>query len=273
MIGHEQLVRDFTRLASQDKLGHGYIFFGPPRVGKRLFALSLANLLERKTFSDEGKVLIDVSLVLSENQSIGIEAIRAAKDFLMQTPIASSRRALIIDNAELLTLEAQNALLKTAEEPPPHGLVILVTSEPQFLWPTLVSRLQQIFFGAVPRAEIEKWLVAQEMAKQPAAAKLAKAVSGEPGLAWALLHDTAFIEKKNAADELMALRPEARAERIKVLVDDENFSLTDFLDALMIALALAGKKHAETWHRVLELRQSAGYFNLNPRLQLTALLT
>jgi len=83
----------------------------------------------------------DVLEIIPET-SIGIDEIRQIKTFLSRKPIGSTQNTVIIRNAEKLTLPAQNALLKTLEEPPGNSQVYLVTNHPDQLLPTILSRVQ-----------------------------------------------------------------------------------------------------------------------------------
>src|ERR1700684_642687 len=114
MIGHEKNLADLKDLNERGQLGHGYVFYGPSMVGKKLFARTFAMYLENDTNVFSDCMIIEPG----DHSSISIDAVRDIKNFLWQKPNASSRRTLIIDEAELLTAEAQNALLKVTEEPP-----------------------------------------------------------------------------------------------------------------------------------------------------------
>src|SRR5437868_6809233 len=123
MIGHKKILDDIKALADRDALGHGYIFFGPAMVGKKLTARLFADYLEHQEINKEGVILSDYKLIeAGENNSIGIDAAREIKNFLWQKPNVSLRRTLVIDDAELMTTEAQNAILKVTEEPPASSL-------------------------------------------------------------------------------------------------------------------------------------------------------
>jgi DNA polymerase III gamma/tau subunit len=157
MIGHKKIWKELTALAESGDLGHGYVFFGPAMVGKRTFARELAEYFEKASSAGPGAILSDFMLVepLAGAGSIGIDAARGIRNFLWQKPNMSLRRTLVIDDAELLTAEAQNALLKVTEEPPASSLLILITSDIESVMPTILSRLPKIYFGAVPEKDIE----------------------------------------------------------------------------------------------------------------------
>ena len=164
IVGHEQLIKDLKNLADQDKLSHGYIFWGPERVGKRTVALALANYLENGNFSPDHKKILNDCLLIQpgENKIIGIDQVREIKHFLSQKPNVSRRRLVTIDNGHLLTDEAQNALLKTVEDPPSSALIILIIKDPESIRMTVASRLQKIYFPSISKKKIKEWLVEKQ---------------------------------------------------------------------------------------------------------------
>jgi DNA polymerase III subunit delta' len=276
MIGHEKIIGDLQSFHERGSLGHGYIFFGPAMVGKRMAAMECARFLEHGSLEQSDAheaMLTDLMLVApSENGSIGIDAVREIRNFLWQKPNASPRRTLIIDDAELLTTEAQNALLKLTEEPPISSLLILVTSDVESILSTITSRLPKIYFGAVPEKEIVKWL---EMGgEKKKAAEIAKKATGKPGLAWRLLHDEDFKGQIELAEKLLKTPAATRRDLIKKIIEPDEFRFRKFLDAFIITLAWQGVtgSKAALWHKALALYDRETNFSLNPRLQLEALL-
>ncbi len=286
VIGHEKIIGDLTRLAHNSELSHGYIFYGLPMVGKRTTALALARYLEKGAFEApfESEVLQDTKVIdvafakqLDPNlkDSISIDAVREIKHFLWQKPNVSAKRTLVIDDAEFLTNDAQNALLKITEEPPASSLLIVVTSDLESLMPTILSRLQKIYFGAVPEAAIAAWMEKEQRVSKAKAASLTKKALGKPGLAWRLLNDEVFQKNLAWAETFLKAAPAGRRDVIKRLLEPEEFNLRKFLDAVIIILAWEKPSKANTalWHKALALYQNITNFGLNPRLQLENLLT
>lgn len=160
ILGHKNLIADFKKMADGMLFGHGYIFFGPEGVGKFLIARAIANYLETKNFGWPEGTLSDVLIIEpDEKNSIGIDRAREISGYLYQKPIISKYRTVIINDAEALTPEAQNSLLKISEEPPAAGLLILVARDPELLRRTLVSRFNKLFFSNISIKEIVGWLV------------------------------------------------------------------------------------------------------------------
>ena len=292
MIGHETLITHLKTLGERDALGHGYLFYGPAMVGKHTTAVALARFLETGIFTPEFGVLengreavlqdakvIDAAFMRSLNpdageDSIGIDAVRETKNFLWQRPAASPRRTLIVDEADLLTTEAQNALLKIAEEPPAAALLILVVSDIERILPTIASRLPAIYFGTVPQKAIAAWLTAEHGVPAAEAATFAARAFGKPGMAWRLARNESFRNDLARAEEFLATAPAERRDFIKKLIAPDDFSLRRFLDAVILALAWKqpSKETSRFWHKTLQLYGNTTNFSPNPRLQLEALM-
>jgi DNA polymerase III delta prime subunit len=251
-------------------------------VGKRTFASALARFLEKGVFEPaaEGEVLQDAKIIDlafakhldsdKKGDSIGIDAVREIRNFLWQKPNVSKRRTLVLDEAEFLTAEAQNALLKITEEPPASSLIILVSSDPDGLLPTILSRIEKVYFGLVPEKEIIEWLVRDRKLVSTDAKTFAKRSFGKPGLAIRLAEDEGFQKNIALAEKLLKVQPAARRDLIKEILEPDDFNFNKFIDALI--LALAGEKESKTrdilWHRALLLADRESNFSLNPRLQL-----
>lgn len=271
IIGHERLIKDLKNLADRGGLSHGYLFWGPERVGKKTAALAFANYLEEKVFETPSGILSDNFLIVPrEERSIGIDRIREIKNFLWQKPNRSSHRTVVIDDAQLLTNEAQDALLKISENPPASGLVILVVRNPELLKQTLSSRFQKIYFSSVPREEIKSWLVREHKLSPSRAEELANDSLNQPGRAIALFGNKTHNATEESAKKFLRLSRSEKSVFVKDLVARDTFRLEDFLDALIVQILRT--KNFDLWHRVLALRRDASYLNVNPRLQLETLL-
>lgn len=272
MVGHDALKKEYLNLADKRELAQGYIFFGPAGVGKRTFAASLANYLETGAFEETSiRPLGDYKVISpGEERSLGIDAIREAKSFLQRRPEASPYRVLVIDQAEVLTVEAENALLKITEEPTSSAIIILVATAPEELLPTLQSRMRPIYFAPLPDDAVQTWLMERGI-KQKEAAELAKRSFGRPGLALRMHSDESYQQLLETAKDFLKGSPASRKSIIKSLTDEETFSLDAFLEALMIVGYPEYVTKTPFWHAVLALRGEARKFGLNAKLQLTAL--
>ncbi|HLD00101.1 MAG TPA: AAA family ATPase [Patescibacteria group bacterium] len=271
LIGHKTIIRDLKKLADVGDLAHGYVFCGPEMIGKRFTAESLANFLETGSF-ELPKLLQDCLVIKPIGNTIGIDQVREIKNFLWQKPAISSRRTLILDDAHSMTAEAQNALLKITEEPPASSLILLVTSDPDALNPTVFSRLQKIYFSPVSANELTRWVEEKFGNKKDVTAAVSKSL-GRPGLICALLTDERFTESIVYAERLLQVPADKRRDLLKKMTDQEDFSFRKLLDTLIIISSweFIEEKNVSFWHALLRLRHDAAYFNLNPRLQIESL--
>ena len=134
-----------------------------------------------------------------DNGSIKIEQVREAIERTGYRPFEGRRRVVVIDEADALVPQAQNALLKTLEEPPPSSVFVLVTARPDVLLPTVRSRCPQLRFRQLSPDEIARGLVARGLGQAEAQA-VAAGADGSLGRAL-----------EASAEDLVAAREVARA--------------------------------------------------------------
>lgn len=166
IIGHEHIVEMLARTAIEDRPAHSYLFTGIEGIGKKMVGIRFAGLLNCPTPSADlrGECMTcrrieamnhpDFEILLPDRGSIRIEQVRQIQAFFKFPPYEGRWRISLIDDAHLLTRAAQNALLKTMEEPPVGRMLILVTPKPHLLLPTVRSRCRRIRFGPLPSNEV-----------------------------------------------------------------------------------------------------------------------
>jgi DNA polymerase-3 subunit delta' len=168
---------------------HAVLLVGSNGIGK----MSLAQAVVAEALGLECKKLAThpyFTVVRSDKDSISIDAIRELQRFLQLKTLGSGklRRAVIIEHAERLTIEAQNALLKLLEEPPEDTLLVLGADNQRGLLPTILSRTQLITAYAPAEAELKQYFA--ELGKDTTAINQAYLLSGGlPGLMYALLEN------------------------------------------------------------------------------------
>lgn len=157
--GQDRAVFLLKKSILNNRIAHAYLFTGLDGVGKKTSALALAKALncERPIDAEAcGECLScrkiasrshpDVMLIEPDGASIKIEQIRKMRSSVFLMSYESKYKVIIIDDAHLMTIEAFNSLLKVLEEPPQDTIFILITSEPQQLPDTILSRCQNIQF-------------------------------------------------------------------------------------------------------------------------------
>ncbi|MEK7507113.1 MAG: AAA family ATPase [Patescibacteria group bacterium] len=201
IIGFEKNADLLNRAAAEGQLNHAYLFTGQEMLGKRTFALALANRLNGTEFDT---LSVDPVTGSASGQTIGIGEIRQTKSFLSLKPIFGDRRFVIINDAHLMTDESQNALLKILEEPGPAAVIILVTANPEALLPTVVSRCQEMRFPPHPKEIITRLLKSSRL-PQKHQALLVELANGRAGLVKSIVNNQSFAEVKTAIIELSDL--------------------------------------------------------------------
>lgn len=220
-IGQDRWQVYFAGRLSLPPATASYAFIGPPHIGKRTFALGLARAwLCRQRTNQPCKICdscrawgegLHPDLIFLQRDSsetkIGVEQARAFISALAATPSYAAHRVGILVEAERLTIEAQQVLLKTLEEPPLHVILIVTVSNEGLLLPTVLSRLAQVRFGLVASRVLGAALQKRGVKKQRAE-ELAELSGGLPGLAIAWHVDTKAEKtyRKTAEDFLQLLK-------------------------------------------------------------------
>ncbi|HZI81803.1 MAG TPA: DNA polymerase III subunit delta' [Vicinamibacterales bacterium] len=178
VVGHRRLVALLSRAVARNTLPPALLFAGPAGVGKKRVALALAETINctspksSEAFERDAcgscaacrriarGVYPDVVLLApGDSGSIKIEPVRAIIDQANFRPFEARRRVVVIDEADALVEQAQHALLKTLEEPPPASIFLLVSSLPDALLPTVRSRCPRLRFGPLAPGEVAAALV------------------------------------------------------------------------------------------------------------------
>jgi DNA polymerase-3 subunit gamma/tau len=161
LVGQDAVVRTLTAAIEAGKLAHAYLFSGPRGSGKtsaaKIFARCINcangptatpdNTCENCRAMIAGTALDVLEIDAASNR--GIDEIRALRDAVKFAPASMRMKVYIIDEAHMLTKEGANAFLKTLEEPPPHAVFILATTEPEKLPLTILSRCQRYAFRRI----------------------------------------------------------------------------------------------------------------------------
>ncbi len=174
----------------------------------------------------------DVLVIEPVGTSFTIEQVRDLEAELPLTPKEKPVKIRILTDFELATREAQNALLKTLEEPPPHALLFLTAAERDLLAPTIVSRCQTLNLRSVPAQEIEASLLAHGVPPGEAQA-LSLQAQGRPGWALRALADPSLRQRRGEAlrstRELIAQRRADRLRYSELLGTQERASVLEVL--------------------------------------------
>ena len=243
IVGHRRPLGLLSRSIARASLPPSLIFSGPDGVGKRSAALATAqalNCLSPAGGTADGLELDacgtcaactrisrgvhpDVRTVVpGDSGAIKIEQVRDAIEEAVYRPFEGRRRVVLIDEADALVPQAQNALLKTLEEPRPASVFILVSSRPDALLATVRSRCSNVRFGRLDVTDLASVLVRAHGYDEREALAVASLADGSVGRALAA-RATEFAGARASAGQLLeqvAGGPDARTrvERAKELV-------------------------------------------------------
>ena len=250
ITGHRAIRELLARAAARGTVPPSLLFSGPEGVGKRLAAVALAQAVNCPDAAGGDAcgtcascrriargVHADVLIVEpGESGAIKIDQVRDAIDRAAYRPFEGRRRVVIVDGADAVNADGQNALLKTLEEPPPASVFVLITDRPDVLLPTVRSRCQRLRFGGLAPAEVADVLMREHGV---AAADAHAAAAASDGSISRALEGT-------AADAMEAR--DAAASLLKAAATS-----TDPRRRLAGAKTLAAADRDDLWRRLLAL--------------------
>ncbi len=169
IIGNDKIKEQLKQAVDLNKTSHSYLFLGKSGIGKKMIAKEFAKMIlcqSEEKYCNYCKSCIefesdnnpDFQLIVPDGASIKIDQIRQMQKKLLEAPIISKNKVYIIDDADLMTVEAQNCLLKTLEEPPEFVTIILIGSKESNFLSTIKSRCTIIKFQTIEDEHIKNYL-------------------------------------------------------------------------------------------------------------------
>ncbi len=251
VIGHKQIVDHLKKAIETGKVGHSYIFSGEKGSGKLMLANTFARALQcTEETSRPCDVCANCRRALDRNHpdikyvmhkkpaSISVDEIREqlVEDVDIR-PYSSQYKVYIVQEAEKMTPQAQNALLKTLEEPPEYVVILLLTSNEQYFLETIRSRCVLLSLKMVPDEQIKAYLMEEIHIPDYEAGICAAYAQGNVGKALRLASAEDFIRVKDSAMRLVKnISRMEIPEIIDVVREVQEFrvSVPDFLDLLAL---------------------------------------
>lgn len=229
VLGQPKITRLLERSLQAGELAHAYVFAGPSHVGKLTLATNLAQAVNctsdevpcqqcpscRRIAAGKHADVQTVELLSAEAKNIGIKQIEDMQMAASLPPYEGRRKVFILDNAELLSQEAANRMLKILEEPPPKVHLILVTRSVSRLLPTVLSRCQQIELRPLSNDTVRDILVKHYGVSHDKADLLSRVCGG--CLGWAILasrDDTILREREQRIATFIDLSRTAVRQRL-----------------------------------------------------------
>lgn len=251
IIGHEQIKEHFQKAIESHKVSHAYILTGEAGMGRKSLANAFAlTLLCEKGKSEPCMECHACKQVLSGNHpdliyvthekpnSIGVDDIREQiNDTIMVRPYSSYYKIYIVDEAEKMTQQAQNALLKTIEEPPSYAIIILLTTNQEAFLPTILSRCVQLKLKPLKDFVVKSYLTESMQVPEADAEVYAAFARGNLGKAISIASSEDF---KLLHQEVLHLLKHVKDMDISELMDyirklkEDNLDIYECLDFMQL---------------------------------------
>lgn len=284
IIGHQKQWQFLKKSTEIGRLSHAYLFSGQEKLGKKKTALEWISFIFGEDISK--KLHPDFILIEPIGKEIQISQMRELSWKLSLRPYSAPLKAAIIDQAHAMNEEAQNCFLKTLEEPRGQTLLILITEQPELLFPTIRSRTEIIKFYPVPKKEIENYL--REQGIEEKKIQLISQISQErPGVVIDFLNQPQKLkEREDLLNEIIKLTKSDLAFRFQYakkiaespqLKEILNLWLFHFRESLLSKI----NSKVENWKierltKILEKIQETLFLisstNVNPQLALEVLM-
>lgn len=262
--GHEDIKNYFKKAITVNKISHSYIFEGPKGVGKKMLAVALAKFLlcqgkDKPCGECKACTLVeagthpDIIKVEKDTRTTKIDTIReqVVKNMDIK-PYQGPYKIIIVTEADTVTIEGQNAMLKTIEEPPSYGIVILITENLAKLLPTIKSRCIQLRFNPLNQSKIMGYL-GEHSISETQKEIYAQFAEGSIGTAKKLIEDEDFLEeRKRSVNYLLDLQKSDLMQMYiiqKEVCEDKEFTI-NLLEFWLL------------WYRDLAILKATGEGNL-----------
>lgn len=204
IIGHKNILDNFKRRVESDEISHAHIIVGEDGIGKSNLANKFAKNILGKS---EDKDYIDIINYRCKKSSFGVDDIREIVEEINKKPFEGDKKVIIICDGNKLTVQAQNALLKTIEEPPKGVFIILLCESLELILDTIKSRCQIYKLSPLTKDEIRLYIDNindNGISEDEINAAIAYS-EGIPGKAEAFLRDSSLKELRNTLVDLLFL--------------------------------------------------------------------
>ena len=251
ILGNEMIKEHFLKAIESHRISHAYILTGEEGTGRKSMANAFAmTLLCEKGGTEPCMVCHSCKQALSGNHpdliyvthekpaSIGVDDIREQiNDTIQIRPYSSYYKIYIVDEAEKMTVQAQNALLKTIEEPPSYAVIILITTNQEAFLPTILSRCVQLKLKPLKDFTVKSYLTEHLKVPEKDAELCAAFARGNLGKA---IHLASSEEFKELYRRVMSLLKNVGSMDIGMLLDcireikEQNFDIYEVLDLMQL---------------------------------------
>lgn len=261
LAGNKKTKELLNTIIKQNKFLHSYMFVGQSGIGKMLYAKEFskrAMCLNREEICNKCKSCLefdnnnhpDFFVIEPDGNSIKIEQIRELTNKIIEKPIVSEKKIYIINNAYLMTREAQNCLLKTLEEPPEFAIIILIVENEGNILNTIKSRCTKIYFENISDIEMKK-LLEKKYGTLDLSDNMLKSFNGSMEKATKIMENKEFYNKiENIFSNI------EKTSRISLLNNDEIYKNKENIDEILDYINII------FWNKLQENQKYINCFNI-----------
>jgi DNA polymerase-3 subunit delta' len=250
IIGHDNIIQHLQNAIASHKISHAYILHGEEGMGKKLLATTFAKVLQceergilscnrcKSCMQSDSGNHPDIIRVTHEKVSIGVEDIRVQINADIQVkPYSSPYKIYMIDDADKLTEQAQNALLKTMEEPPEYAIILLLVSNINVILPTILSRCVLLNLKPVDKQAMKEFLMGQHQVPDYMADMAAAFSGGNVGKAIKYASSEEFERMKDDVLHILKYIDDMELHEVisglKMLTASKN-NIEDYIDLMVL---------------------------------------
>jgi len=282
IIAQEIAVRALRSSIRRERVAHAYLFAGPRSSGKTTAALAFAAALNCANPSPDGDACglcmscvrieggndADVRVISPEKDQTTIIQMREMIHDLNFAPLSGKFRVMIIEQADTLNPSSENCILKILEEPPPYAVLILLSSNPNSLLPTIRSRCRTVRFRRATLAEVEKALRERYDLPENEARMIAACSQGLLGRAFTMASGGGFTEERRIVlqglKEFLASPPVTAIRTAEALVEISTPKKNDPDERTRVRRLTEMLDHILSWYDdllALKIKQESGVTN------------
>jgi len=254
IIGQQEAKEVLLRSIKENRVFSSYIFWGKEGIGKKFTALEFAKTINCLNCSDDLEACEscpsclkinklcspDLSIIEPVKDTISINQIRELQCQVNLKPLESRKKFYIIDQADKMTREAENCLLKTIEEPPGEVIIILICPHPDYLLPTTVSRCQLLNFSALNLSNLKMAIFSkiQKKLDENRIELIGRLAEGSISKALKLIFQDEYLEKRDEIITLLSYIAPRKYDlqafnQIKELLIGNTYQLEEVLEVML----------------------------------------
>ena len=200
IIGHNKVIEGFMKRAENNTLSHAHLIKGRDGIGKSIIADIFVSKILKKEI---GKENVDAIHYRNKKASIGVSEVRDIIEEVYKRPYEGDKKVIVIYDAEKLTIQAQNALLKTIEEPPNGVYILLLTTNLESLLDTIKSRCQIYKLTPLNKEEMIEFINLNYEVSEKQLSSLLAYSEGIPGRVEKFLNDPKLQSLRNLIIDML----------------------------------------------------------------------